>query len=141
MDRAARAANAACGAVATSLGSSIYVAGGHHDEQRKHSAHATDESYDLDAEQWRAEPELPVNRLVLSSTAAHNRHVVVFAGSGSGAHRVTGRVAAFHPPSARWESLADVPEGLRRPSIISHDGRILLFGTLPDGRARIHELA
>jgi hypothetical protein len=127
------------GAVATSLGSSIYVAGGRNGHQD--SAQVSHESYHLDAELWRTEPALPVKRPVLSSTAAHNRHVVVFADSDQGPHRATGAVAAFHAPSARWESLPDVPEGLRQPSIIFHDGRILLFGTLPDGRGRAHELA
>lgn len=126
------------GATAAALGNRVHVVGGH-GATRREPPHVAHESFDLGNGRWQAEPPLPEARHVVSSTAHGDRHVVVLAAHE--VHHANGPndVIAFNPANRTWEGMPPLPSHLRRSIVVSHDRRLLAFGTRADGGVEIHE--
>jgi Family of unknown function (DUF6519)/Concanavalin A-like lectin/glucanases superfamily len=131
------------GAAAATLGDRVHVVGGHgaHPLGEAHEAHVAHESFDLEKGSWRAEPPLPEARPVLASTAHNGRHVVVVGGERPrhGGHAAAD-VHEYDPVARTWKWRPGVPARLRDPIVVSHNGRLVAFGTRADGGVEIHEL-
>jgi N-acetylneuraminic acid mutarotase len=130
-------------AAAATLGDRVHVVGGHgaHRRGEAHEAHVAHESFDLETGSWRAEPALPEARPVIASTAHNGRHVVVVGGERArhGGH-AGADVHEYDPASRTWKRRPGVPATLGHPIVVSHNRRLLAFGTRADGGVEIHEL-
>lgn len=131
-------------AAAATLANRVHVVGGHGAGRRgeTHQAHVAHESFDLDRGSWRAEPALPEARPVIASTAHNGRHVVIVGGerAGHGGHAAAD-VHEYDPATRTWKRRPGVPASLRDPIVVvSHNRRLLAFGTRADGGVEIHEL-
>jgi hypothetical protein len=139
------------GAAAATLGDRVHVVGGHAGVRRgtAQEAHVAHESFDLEKGRWQTEPPLPEARPVVESTEHRGRHVVVLGDATAHAHRgsdAKGRgghettdVLEYDPATRTWRRHPGLPASLKKPIVVSHNGRLLAFGTRADGGVEIHE--
>jgi hypothetical protein len=86
---------------------------------------------------------------VVESTEHRGRHVVVLGDATAHAHRgsdAKGRgghettdVLEYDPATRTWRRHPGLPASLKKPIVVSHNGRLLAFGTRADGGVEIHE--
>jgi hypothetical protein len=115
-------------AAALALDGRVCVIGGL--ERDGATARGVNQTLRRDGRAWRSQPPVPGPRHVLDA-CPHDGQIVVLVEDREGDRPPSTLV--FEPTTAMWLSPVALPEGLERPGLVAHQGRVLLAGETSSG--------